>query len=159
MVTTLLGYRRAFRSLPIFPNPSSTAQQIRMIIISVLMSHLQYGFSTHIVSLSHDDLNLHHWLLGCVDVFVQNPYPPGYCPAVAFPHIDRERGGILRRGLRRVGRRRPGSVPTGVRVGWRVRLSTHTRISYDCAVHHFWIYLTLTLRYNTPKRFERVLTL
>jgi len=28
------------------------------------MSHLQYGFSTYIVGFSHDDFNLHHWLLG-----------------------------------------------------------------------------------------------
>src|ERR1700712_293830 len=62
MVTTSLGYKRAFRSFGSFPNPSSTAQKIRMIISSVVMSDLQYGFSTYIVGFSRDDFNLHHWL-------------------------------------------------------------------------------------------------
>src|SRR5436190_10934292 len=67
MVITSLGYKRAFRSFGNFPNPSSTVQKIRMIISSVVMSDLQYGFSTYIVGFSHDDFNLHHWLysMGC----------------------------------------------------------------------------------------------
>jgi len=27
------------------------------------MRHLQFGFSTLIVGFSHDDFNLHHWLI------------------------------------------------------------------------------------------------
>src|SRR5262245_7125288 len=63
IVTTSLGYSFAFRSFGMFPNPLSTLQKIRMIINSVVMSHLQYGFSTYIVRFSHDDFNLHHWLV------------------------------------------------------------------------------------------------
>src|SRR5260221_3049408 len=62
MVTTSLGYNFAFRSLGIIPNPLSTLQKIRMIINSVVMRYLQFGFSTLIVGVSHDDFNLHHWL-------------------------------------------------------------------------------------------------
>ena len=66
MVTTSLGYSFAFRSFLTFPNPLSTAQKIRMIISSVVMSHLQYGLNTSIVGLSHDDFNLHHWLYNII---------------------------------------------------------------------------------------------
>src|SRR5262245_40369223 len=62
IVTTSLGYSFAFRSFGMFPNPLSTLQKIKIIINSVVMSHLQYGFSTYIVRFSHDDFNLHHWL-------------------------------------------------------------------------------------------------
>src|SRR4051794_3435448 len=45
-----------------------------MIISSVVMSDLQYGFSTYIVGFSHDDFNLHHWLLESLEnMWVRKP--------------------------------------------------------------------------------------
>jgi hypothetical protein len=55
MVITSLGYSLALRSLGTKPKPSSTAQKIRRILISVVMGHLQYALNTSIVRLSHDD--------------------------------------------------------------------------------------------------------